>query len=391
LANAVKFTPEEGSISITAEFMGEEFGFCTIKCSVTDSGIGISSEQISHLFQAFQQAESSTSRKFGGTGLGLSISRNIVEMMRGKIWVESELGSGATFSFTIQVKRGEEKHHTFTDWNNVRILVLDDDHAASDYIQIIAKGYGAFCDVARDRQETLSLIERKGVYDIYFVEWNTLGDAGAKFIEILKVKKADSKEPSDFTASGKVFVVMMSSLESNVVEENAKKAGVNKILAKPLFPSAIVDVVNECIGTDEQEEDTQGNMPQFEGGHILLAEDVEINREIVLALLEPTLLAVDCAENGREAVQKFSEDPDKYDMIFMDLQMPHMDGYEATQRIRALDIPKAKEIPIIAMTANVFREDVERCLSVGMNSHIGKPLNFDDVLERLRSYMPQAR
>jgi len=383
LGNAVKFTPEEGSISIRAQFLGEENGLCTIKCSITDSGIGISPEQQSRLFQSFQQAESSTSRKYGGTGLGLSISRNIVEMMGGKIWVESELGKGATFSFTIQVKRGEEKHHTFTDWNNLRILVIDNDDTASDYLQKIVKGFGAFCDIAKDRQETLSLIERKGVYDIYFVDWNILDTEGAAFIEILKTGKA---------ASRKVFVVMMSSLESNAVEENAKKAGVNKFLAKPLFPSAVVDIVNKCLGMDElREDDMRQNVLKFEGSCLLLAEDIEINREIVLALLEPTLLTIDCAENGIEAVSKFSEAPDKYDMIFMDVQMPEMDGYEATQRIRSLGIPRAKEIPIIAMSANVFREDIERCLKSGMNSHIGKPLNFDEVLEKLRNYMPREK
>jgi len=392
LANAVKFTPEEGSISITVQFLEEESGFCTIKCSVADSGIGISSEQISHLFQAFQQAESSTSRKYGGTGLGLSISKNIVEMMGGRIWIDSELGKGATFSFLIKVKRGEEKHHTFTDWNNVRILVVDNDQSASNYIQIIGKGYGAFCDIARNKEETLSLIERKGVYDIYFVDSNILGDDGAKFIDVLKVGKAVSNEPPDFTNSGKVSVVMMSSQDSNAVMEKAKKDGVNKFLSKPLFPSAVVDIVNDCvIVAGQKTEDTQEDVPRFEGCHILLAEDVEINREIVLALLEPMLIEIDCAENGMEAVRKFSEAPDKYDMIFMDLQMPQMDGYEATQRIRALDTPKARSIPIIAMTANVFREDIEKCLHVGMNSHIGKPLNFDEVLEKLHSFMPHAK
>jgi CheY-like chemotaxis protein len=183
----------------------------------------------------------------------------------------------------------------------------------------------------------------------------------------------------------------MSSLESNAVVEKAKKAGADKFLSKPLFPSAVIDIVNECTGADQkQANDEQQNILKYDGRCILLAEDVEINREIVLALLEPTLVKIDCAINGGEAFRKFSEAPDKYDMIFMDLQMPEMDGYEATQRIRALDIPKAKEIPIIAMTANVFREDVEKCLQAGMNSHIGKPLNFDDVFEKLRIYMPQA-
>ena len=248
LGNAVKFTPEKGAINLDTLYLGEENGICTVKIAVTDTGIGITPEQQANLFQSFQQAESSTSRKFGGSGLGLVISKGIVEMMGGEIGVVSEIEKGSTFSFTIQVKRGE----------------------------------------------------------------------------------TDLKQP------------------------------------------------------EEADADIDGI---FEGRHILLAEDVEINREIVLALLEPTLLNIDCAENGIEAVRLFTNAPDRYDMILMDLQMPEMDGYQATRAIRALDAPEAKAVPIVAMTANVFREDIEKCLEVGMNGHIGKPLNFDEVLSQLRSYL----
>jgi len=257
--NAIKFTPEEGSIRIDTYFMGEEDGLCTIKVSVTDTGIGITPKQQERLFQSFQQAEGSTSRKFGGTGLGLAISKNIVEMMDGRIWVESEFGKGATFSFTVQMKRGK-------------------------------------------------------------------------------------------------------------------------------------DAADECSGMENKKtEDTASDLaPVFAGKGILLAEDIEINREILLALLEDTQLEIDCAENGAIAVQKFLEMPQKYDMIFMDLQMPEMDGLTAARNIRALEIPKAKTIPIVAMTANVFQEDVEKCLEAGMNDHLGKPLNFSDVLDKLRTYLPKS-
>jgi PAS domain S-box-containing protein len=256
LSNAVKFTPEQGSISLEAKFLDEKDGLCTIKTAVKDTGIGISPEQQKELFNSFQQAETSTTRKFGGTGLGLAISKSIVEMMGGKIWIESELGKGAAFIFTIQAKKSEEAN-----------------------------------------------------------------------------------------------------AEVNSAERDAKN----------------------------EEPDINGI---FAGHHILLVEDVEINREIVLALFEPTQLDIDCAENGAQAVRKFTANPDKYELIFMDIQMPQMDGYEATRTIRAMDIPKAKTIPIIAMSANVFREDVEKCLEAGMNSHIGKPLNFVEVIEKLKSYLP---
>jgi len=258
LGNAVKFTPENGSVSLAARFLGEENGVCTIQIAVTDTGIGISGEQQAKLFQSFQQAESSTTRKYGGTGLGLAISKNIVEMMGGKIWVQSEPGKGSIFAFTIQAKRG--------------------------------KG------------------EKQGL------------------------------------------------LDSNANQDEQAHTDITGI---------------------------------FAGLRILLAEDVDINREIVMALLEPTLLKIDTAENGSVAVKKFAEAPEKYDMIFMDLQMPEMDGYEATRRIRAMNVPEAKTIPIVAMTANVFREDVEKCLEAGMNSHIGKPLDLNEALDKLRAYLPR--
>ena len=258
LGNAIKFTPDGGAISLNTYFLGEENGVCTIQFEVIDSGIGISLKNQNSLFESFQQAESNTARKFGGTGLGLAISKNIVEMMGGKIWVESEPGKQTKFAFTVLLKKDEDKN------------------------------------------------------------------------EYLDIEQKHKKE------------------------EKEKKLPFN-----------------------------------FAENCILLAEDIEINCEIVLALLEPALLNIDCAKNGAEAVSLFRKAPEKYDVIFMDVQMPEMDGYEATRQIRALDMPAAKRIPIIAMTANVFREDIEMCIAAGMNDHIGKPLDFDEVMKILRMYLPK--
>ena len=189
----------------------------------------------------------------------------------------------------------------------------------------------------------------------------------------------------------KRLVIITSSLDRCLIEDDARTAGVEKFLPKPLFPSMIVDMINECIGFDNamEQEDKTDYRENFANNTILLAEDVEINREIVLALLEPTGVNVDCAENGTQAVGMFRAAPDKYDMIFMDVQMPEMDGHEATRTIRSLPVSWAKTIPIIAMTANVFRDDVEKCLAEGMNDHIGKPLDFNEVLNKLRVYLKQ--
>jgi len=253
LSNAVKFTPENGRICLTAKLLEEKNGLCTLQIEASDSGIGISEEQQSRLFSSFEQADSGTSRKYGGTGLGLAISKSIVEMMDGSIWIESELGKGSTFFFTVKLQKAD--------------------------------------------------------------------DNGADL---------DEKE------------------ESGQQEENVN----------------------------------------FENYTILLAEDIDINREIVITLLEPTAVKIDSAENGREAVKKFRDSPDKYDLILMDLQMPEMDGYEATMEIRRIEQGIARNpVPIVAMTANVFMEDIEKCLSIGMNDHVGKPLDIKDLLKKLRKYL----
>ena len=378
LGNAVKFTPEGGSIRLSAKHLNEESGICTIQIIVSDTGIGISPEQQTRLFTSFQQAESNTARKFGGTGLGLVICKSIVEMMGGHVWIESELGKGATFSFTIQVKRVEKEVEFIPDWNNARILVVDDDPVILEFFKEIAELYGAYCDTALCGEDALRLREQNGAYNIYFIDYKMPDMNGLELTKIINEKDFD-----------KYYVVLISGAARSEFEEEAIEASIDKILAKPIFPSDIVDAVNGFLGIDRQRiEEVQDNYAdQFEGRRILLAEDVEINREIVLALLEPSLLTIDCAENGAEAVRMFCDTPDRYDMIFMDVQMPEMDGYEATRRIRALDVPKAKDIPIIAMTANVFREDIEKCLEIGMNGHVGKPLDFDEVIKVLHMYL----
>jgi signal transduction histidine kinase/CheY-like chemotaxis protein len=379
ISNAIKFTPRQGAIQLRAFLENEENSVCTIRIEVSDSGIGISKENQHKLFTPFEQAEINTSRKFGGTGLGLAISKRIVEMMKGRIWVESEPDRGSTFAFTIQAKRDNETGGLLgpaANWKNIRLLVVEGDPDDRSYFLDIAQRFDLHCDAAMGGDEAVSLIEQNGPYDIYFVDWKMPGMNGLEFSRRVK-----GRFPEAFV------VIMISIVEWNSIMDEAKQAGVNKFLSKPLFPSVIADCINECLGTETAPAEQQEPVDNFEGHHLLLTEDIEINREIVLALLEPTAVSIDIAENGAEAVEKYSQNPEKYDMIFMDIQMPEMDGYEATRRIRGLDNRRAKEVPIIAMTANVFQEDVERCLKAGMNDHVGKPLVFEDVLTKLRFYL----
>ncbi|MCL1958541.1 MAG: response regulator, partial [Spirochaetes bacterium] len=385
LSNAVKFTPEKGSIKLEAYCMDSRNDFYTVQISVIDNGIGISEEQQKRLFNSFQQADAGTTRKYGGTGLGLAISKSIVEMMGGKIWIKSELGKGSNFTFTIHVKSGMTKEKDGllapgVNWSNIRIMAIDDDPDILTYFKNLTHGFGVSCETAISGEEALRLVEKNGFYHIYFVDWKMPGMDGIQLTRELKSKMPEYS-----------VVIMTSAVEWNVIADEAKSAKVDKFISKPLFPSTILDVINECIGVEEQKKkEIQTDINDIFAGHcILLVEDMEINREVVLALLESTQLEIDCAENGKEAVQMFSENPNKYELIFMDIQMPEMDGYEATKCIRALKIPEAENIPIIAMTANVFREDIERCLKAGMNDHIGKPIDFDEVMERLHSYLPK--
>jgi CheY-like chemotaxis protein len=395
LSNAVKFTPEEGAIRLESCLVEKGDGACVIQVGVTDSGIGISSEQQARLFTPFGQADGSISRKFGGTGLGLVISKRIVEMMGGRIWVESKPRQGAKFSFTVDVGYAEdEKKQSLlcggVNWKNMRVLVVDGTKEDREYFEEIASCLGLKCDAVPDADSACSMIKSNGPYDIYFADCNMLGalgglgEPGAGGEDLVRrISELGERDP---------VVIMMSPTEWVAPDDCKQAGGTRRFLPKPLFASSIADCVNECLCPENLMPGAgmnPGRSYSFAGNRLLLAEDVAINREIVIALLEPTSIEIDCAENGSEALRLFSASPGRYDLILMDVQMPEMDGYEATRRIRALDVPRAGDIPIIAMTANVFREDIERCIESGMNDHIGKPLDFDEVLVKLREYLPR--
>ena len=382
LSNAVKFTPEKGSIRLSARLIEEQDGLCVIHFEVTDTGIGISEEQQTRLFQAFQQADSSTSRDFGGTGLGLSISKRIVELMGGRIWVESEPDKGATFIFTVRIGKAAPVRQSAlnpgVNWANMRVLLVDDDREVLEYFQEVAQSLNLACDVVSSGQEAVDLLMQGIRHDMYFIDWKMPGMNGIELSKKIKEQRSDNS-----------VITMISSAEWNMIAEEARAAGVDRFLAKPLFSSDVADCISNCLGREEAPERgvLPGTQDVFPGRRVLLVEDVEINQEIVLSLLEPSQLQIDCAGNGAEALRLFSESAECYDLILMDMQMPGMDGLEATRRIRALDVPKAKSIPIIAMTANVFREDIEKCLAAGMNAHVGKPLDPAMVLEQLRKFL----
>ena len=381
LSNAVKFTHEGGEIHLEASLVSEVDGNCELQISVTDDGIGISLEQQKRLFGAFQQAESGISRQYGGTGLGLAISKRIVELMEGELKVESVIGKGSKFTFSLKALRGSKNPQSLLapgiNWSNLRILVVDDMPETRAHVQSVFEQLNISCDVAADAMEALHIIEKCGAYDIYFVDWRMPDIDGIELIR--RIKTRNNNKPS--------VAIMITAADWALVKSEAEGVGVDKYLLKPLFSSMLIDCVTECMGISHEPEDNEDVHGEFTGKKVLLAEDVEINREIFAALLESTGIEIENAKNGEEAFGMVSATPYKYDIIFMDMQMPKMDGLEATRRIRSLPMPERKWLPIVAMTANVFKDNIIECLNAGMDDHIGKPLDIDKVMEVLRKYL----
>ncbi len=385
LSNAIKFTPDYGSIHLNVSKREEGDAF-VLHVEIQDTGIGISPEQISRLFTSFEQAEGNIARRFGGTGLGLAISRRIVEMMGGEIGVSSEVGRGSCFRFTVRLTRAHKSSATRLDktlYARLRVLVVDDDPAVLDFFQRALRDLGSAFELCASGEEaverTQAAVRAGHPFDIAFVDYLMEGMNGIDTVRAIKRVAGDC-----------VKVIMISISNWNTIELEAAEVGVARFILKPLFQSAIVNAINELVLNKEMlaaatppEAFVQNGLA---GKRMLLAEDIEINREITITLLSDTGIQIDCAENGEEALRMFREDQSRYDLILMDVQMPLMDGLEATRRIRGLGTAAALSVPIIALTANAFKEDVETCRAAGMMDHIGKPIDADALLEKVARY-----
>lgn len=373
--NAIKFT-DSGEIVIRVELEETINDEVVLHFSVSDTGIGMTSEQVSKLFQAFQQAESSTTRKYGGTGLGLSISKTLAELMDGRIWVESELGKGSTFHFTVKLglaKDAEGEHLVLDpDLRGLPVLILDDSPAARQILLQTAESLTFEPITAANGPEALELVrkhdERGYPFSIAFVDWKMPVMDGLEFNN--QLRKLDLKSPPK--------VVMVTAYDTAEMTRRAGKT-VSGVLSKPTSPSSLLDAAMTALGrltSDSARGSVQGTEDEriamsVSGAHILLAEDNEINQQVANELLQRAGMQVDIAENGEIALEKVNKQ--SYDIVLMDLQMPVMDGFTATEVIRsnrAFD-----SLPIVAMTANAMSGDRERCLDVGMQDHIPKPIN----------------
>ena len=385
LSNAVKFTPDGGVISISVREERKNDKTSMLRFSIADNGIGMTQEQVARLFSAFTQANGEITKKFGGTGLGLAISKSIVEKMNGKIWVESEQDKGSTFIFEVELESMPQVETTRTLLGHVasevKALVIDNDNAQGKHLSNIITSFGIHCDTAQHIEEAQEFLNTAGAN---YTPYNVI------FINPSPTDVLGSIRQIWLSVDARSIVIISSFLKWNRIEDKLGKMGITRVIAKPIFPSAVLNSISDVLGNAL----IQVNMPEnkvekrvdLSGIRILLVEDVDINREVFISLLEDTGITIESAENGLQAVEMFGNNPEKYDAIIMDIQMPVMDGYEATRIIRQLPVPEALTVPIIAMTANAFREDVEKCLESGMSDHSVKPIDVEDIIEKIRKW-----
>ncbi len=379
LSNAVKFTDAPGSVTLTVERTAVFGDHSTVRFSIKDTGIGIDQAFMPKIFDAFTQEDSSRNSKYGSTGLGMAITKNIVELMNGTISVESEKGVGTEFVVTVTLTNSQHQGpaSSYIDPGDMRILVVDDEEIAAEHARIVLDEAGIKADTCYDGQTALNMLEvqhaKHEPYSLVLLDWKMPGMDG---LEVAKeIRQRYDKETT---------VIILTSFNWDEIMDEAMHIGVDSFLAKPLFASNVVDEFERVARKNNMSLYKEKNRVELKGRRILLAEDVQINAEIMEQIILMKEAEIDHAENGKLALDMFEKSPvGHYDAILMDVRMPEMDGLEATAAIRALERPDAKIIPIIAMTANAFDEDVQRSLQVGMNAHLSKPVEPEHLYQTL--------
>ena len=391
--NAVKFT-DKGEVVVTVAAEEKESDRVKLKFSVRDSGIGMTPEQTSRLFQPFSQADTSTTRKYGGTGLGLSISKRLVEMMGGEIGAESNFGAGSTFVFTgwFGTTSGETRRkHFIPDLADMRVLVVDDNAQARLILSDALRGFGLRAESASSGEEAIQKVTSAGSADPYRVllmDWQMPGMDGLEASRIILRGNVVKQAPK---------IVMVTADGREDIQAQAEALGIDGYLLKPVSPSLLYDTLVDMFGVGDQEggrlraAKADGSSPVAVGIRILLVEDNEVNQQVATELLESAGATVRIANHGGEAVRILTEreGPPPFDVVFMDLQMPEMDGFTATKIIRAR--AGLQDLPIIAMTAHALVEERQRCLEAGMNDHVSKPIDPDALFATLIRWVKPAK
>ena len=381
LGNSVKFTPKGGTITFIVENIAKFDGKSTLRFTMSDNGIGMSREYLPAIFDSFSQEDSSTTSKFGSTGLGMPITKSIVELMNGTIEVESEKGSGTTVTVTVTLldsdRRAELEEEGMPPSHEMCVLVIDDDPIACEHAQIILGQVGISCEKAMTGLDGLEMVKlrhaRREPYNLILVDWKMPDLNGVETTRLIREAVGDETP-----------IIILTAYNWEDVMEEAKEAGVDSFVAKPLFADSVMDEFREAF--KKKNAKLISETADLKGRRVLLAEDVAVNAEIMMMVLAMREMEIEHAENGRIAVQKFAaNEPGYYDAILMDMRMPEMDGLEATKAIRAMERQDAKTIPIIALTANAFDEDVQRSMQAGLNAHLSKPVEPEVLFETLEN------
>lgn len=388
LSNAVKYTDKGGHIIFeVTEKPSKVYGYGCYQFIIKDNGMGMSEEFLQKVFEPFARAEDSRVSKIEGTGLGLPITRNIIRMMNGEIDVRSEIGKGTEFEVTLFLKLQDEDLESNEMLENLPVLVVDDDEYSAQSACMILDDIGMNGEYVLSSKEAVeSVCKRHAVDDDYFaviLDWQMPEMDGLETTRQIRKNVGDG-----------VPIIILSAYDWSNIEEEARKAGVNEFIAKPLFKSRLIYLFNHILGKEKESLDShQLNIEEFlSNKRILLVEDNELNREIAEEIVGMTGVHVESVENGNEAVERYKEMPDDYyDLILMDIQMPIMNGYEATEAIRELDKSTAKTIPIVAMTANAFVDDIQRSKQAGMNEHLSKPLDIDQLMKCLKHWLIEKK
>lgn len=383
LGNAVKFTPEGGRVELHVEKKAQYDGQTTLQFKVSDTGIGMSKEFIPKIFDTFAQEDGSTTSKYGSSGLGLAITKNIVEMMNGNIQVESEKGKGSVFTVTVTLMDSEHRSLDDSSYeihpDEMSVLIVDDDPVACEHARLVLEEIGIASEIASSGAQAVEMAAlrhtRREPYNLILVDW--------------KMPEMDGVETTrrirDIIGNESAIIILTAYRWDDVLED-AVNAGVDSFIAKPLFAANVIEEFRSALTRKGISVDQTEHKADLTGKRILLAEDVQINAEIIMMILMTRQMEVDHAENGKIAVDKFTEHPaGYYDAILMDMRMPEMDGLTATRTIRAMDREDAGEIPIIALTANAFDEDVQRSMQAGLNAHLSKPVQPEVLYETLES------
>ena len=385
LSNAIKFTDAPGSITFTIDRMAVFEDQSTLRFVVKDTGIGMDKSFLPKLFDSFTQENSSRSSKYGSTGLGMAITKSIVEMMNGTISVESEKGVGSEFTVVLSLRNCDHavSAGTFVDPKDLKILIVDDDPIACEHARLILSEAGLNADACLSGREALQMLEVRHAkldpYNLVLLDWRMPEMDG------LEVARQIRRRYSNETT-----VIILTAYNWDDIMDEAIHAGVDSFLAKPLFASNVIDEFERIARRNAALLSPEKTRADLNGRHILLAEDIEINAEIMIQLLEMRGITTDHAENGRAALEMFAQSAvGTYDAVLMDVRMPVMDGLEAAAAIRALDREDAARLPIIAMTANAFDEDVQRSLQAGMNAHLSKPVEPDQLYATLEELIAQ--